>query len=107
MHKHSPIVLNLHTPREKFWGILLALSDAGVNVKGIDLNSFDDWTRAVARGEETMGLASTFFPMHRVERINLDENIGGIQSYAHIFESRVGRDVWSYLGLEEPPPESP
>ena len=107
MNRHSPVVLNLHSPREKFWGILLSIGDAGVNVKGIDLNSFEDWTRAVARGEETMGLSTTFFPMHRVERINLDENIGGIQSFANIFESRVGQDVWSYLELEEPPTQSP
>ncbi len=105
MHKHSPIVLNLHSPREKVWGILLSTSDAGVNVKGIDLNSFEDWTRAVARGEETMGLSTTFFPMHRVERINLDEGVGGIQSCADTFESRVGKDVWSYLGLDRPAPE--
>jgi hypothetical protein len=102
MKKLSPIVINLHSPREKVWGILLSVSDSGVNVKGIDLNSFDDWTRTVARGEETMGLSTIFFPMHRVERINLDEKVGGIESYADIFESRVGTDVWSHLGLPEP-----
>ncbi len=102
MKKHSPIVINLQNPREKYWGILLSITDAGVNVRGIDLNSFEDWTREVAKGEETMGLSTVFFPMHRVERIDLDENIGGIKSQAEVFESRVGTDVWTHLGLSKP-----
>ncbi len=102
MKKHSPIVINLQNPREKYWGILLSITDAGVNVRGIDLNSFEDWTREAAKGEETMGLSTVFFPMHRVERIGLDENVGGIQSQAEVFESRVGTDVWTHLGLSKP-----
>jgi hypothetical protein len=106
MNKRSPVVINLQNPREKVWGILLSIEVAGVNVMGIDLNSFEDWSRAVARGDETMGLSTIFLPMHRVERIHLDENIGGIQSCAEIFQSRVGKDVWSHLGLDRPSVES-
>ena len=105
MIKHSPIVINLQTPREKYWGILLSVDSAGVNVRGIDLTSFEDWIREVAKGEGTMGLSTVFFPMHRVERIGLDENVGGIKSQAEVFESRVGTDVWTHLGLS-PPEES-
>ena len=103
--RHSPVVLNLHGPREKVWGILMSMSSAGVSIRGIDLDSFEDWTRSVARGEQTMGLSTTFFPMHRVERINLDERVGDIPSCAETFESRVGKDVWSYLGFDRPAPE--
>ncbi len=105
MNRHSAVVLNLHSPREKVWGILMSISDAGVNIRGIDLGSFEDWTRSVARGEETMGLSTTFFPMHRVDRISLDENVGGIPSCADNFESRVGKDIWSHLGFDRPAPE--
>lgn len=52
-----------------------------------------------------MGLSTSFFPMHRVERINLDEEVGGIPSCADTFASRVGKDVWSYLGVDTPAPE--
>ena len=62
MNRHSAVVLNLHSPREKVWGILMSISDAGVNIRGIDLGSFEDWTRSVARGEETMGLSTHVFP---------------------------------------------
>ena len=102
MNKHSPIVINLQNPREKYWGILLSITDAGVKVRGVDLNSFEDWTREAAKGEETMGLSTVFFPMHRVERIGLDENVGGIKSQTEVFESRVGADVWTHLGLAKP-----
>jgi len=106
MNKLSAVVINLHSPREKVWGILLSMTNAGVEVKGIDLNSFEDWTRSVSRTEETMGLSTIFFPLHRVERVHLDENVGGIQSCAELFESLVGKDVWSHLGLDKPAPES-
>ena len=106
MKKHAPIVVNLQSPREKYWGIMLSIDGAGVNVKGIDLNSFEDWIREVAKGEGTMGLSTVFFPMHRVERIGLDENIGEIKSQAAVFESRVGTDVWTHLGLSKPEEES-
>jgi len=106
MNKLCSVVINLHSPREKVWGILLSITNAGVEVKGIDLNSFEDWTRSVSRAEETMGLSTIFFPLHRVERVHLDENVGGIQSCAELFESLVGKDVWSHLGLDKPAPES-
>lgn len=98
----SPVIVNLHSPREKVWGVLLALNESGVTVKGIDLNSFDDWTRQVARGEETIGLSTVFFPMYRVERIHLDENVGGLISYTETFAARVGRELRDYLKLPQP-----
>ncbi|MFQ5792544.1 MAG: hypothetical protein ACE5JI_18900 [Acidobacteriota bacterium] len=104
MKAHSAVVVSLHSPREKIWGLLLSIHTSGVTLKGIDLNSFEDWSCEVARGEATMGLSTMFFPMHRVERIHLDETVGGIQSLADIFASRVRQDLWSYLGV--PPPSA-
>ena len=34
MKKHSPVVVYLQNPREKYWCILLSIADAGVNVRG-------------------------------------------------------------------------
>jgi len=42
------IILVLHSPREKCWGMLDRIDAAGVFVRGLDLNAFDDWVRAVA-----------------------------------------------------------
>jgi hypothetical protein len=99
MKKLSTVVVSLQNPKEKVWGVLLSVSASGITVQGIDLNSFDDWSRAVARGDRDMGLSTVFFPIHRVERVNLDETVGSVVSLAETFESRTGEDVWSYLGL--------
>lgn len=95
----SAVVVNLQNPREKIWGILLSIQASGITVLGIDLNSFEDWSRIAARGESEMGLSTVFFPIHRVERLSKDETVGSVPSLASSFEQRVGQDVWSYLGL--------
>jgi hypothetical protein len=105
MNRYSAIILSLDRPREKVWGILLELRTSGVTVHGINLNSFEDWTREVASGESTMSLSTVFFPMHRIERILLDEGMGEIQSMAAVFASRVGEDLWSHLGVPFPADE--
>ena len=102
MKTYSSVVVSLHSPREKVWGVLFSLDGSGITLKGIDLNSFDDWSRDVAKGEPGMTLSMVFFPMYRVERVLLDEGEGEIQSLAEVFCSRVGGDVWGYLGLPRP-----
>ncbi len=102
MKKFSAVLVNLQNPREKVWGILLSIQESGINVRGIDLNSFDDWSRSVGRGESEMGLSTMFLPIHRVERVNQDESVGSVRSLADLFEERVGKDVWTYLGLRLP-----
>ena len=95
----SLIILNLINPREKFWGMLSSLSAAGVTIRGINLDSFNDWVRALARQEEQeLSLVTMFVPLFRVERIFLDEPVGGVQSYAQYFEQVVGFSVADYLG---------
>ena len=98
MQLHSIVVVNLHSPKEKIWGELLELNSAGVTIRGIDLNSFDDFVRQALDPEgERMGLPTLFFPMTRVERVALDESRGSIPSLAELFEHRVGRTLADYL----------
>ena len=99
MKLYSPVVVNLHSPREKVWGVVLAMNPSGVTIKGIDINSFDDWTRQVASGEEAIGLSTVFYPMHRVERVLLDEKVGGIPSLAETFQVRTRKSLRRYLNL--------
>ncbi len=102
MQKHTAVVVSLQSPKERLWGVLLTLDVSGVTLRGIDLSSFDDWSREIVRGEASMGLSTVFFPMHRVERILQDEGVGGIQSMTAVFESRVGQDLWTYLEISPP-----
>jgi len=100
MDPHSIVLVSLHTPKEKIWGELITLQVAGVTVRGIDLNSFDDFIRQVMDPDgERIGLPTLFFPMQRVERIALDEPHGSIPSMAGRFEQRVGRSLRDYLAL--------
>jgi hypothetical protein len=100
LQPNSIILLSLHTPKEKIWGQLVSLHAAGVTVRGIDLNSFDDFIRQVLDPDgERIGLSTLFFPMQRVERIALDEPHGSIPSMAERFEQKVGRSLADYLAL--------
>jgi hypothetical protein len=100
LQPNSIILLSLHTPKEKIWGQLVSLHAAGVTVRGIDLNSFDDFIRQVLDPDgERIGLSTLFFPMQRVERIALDEPHGSIPSMAERFEQKVGRSLGDYLAL--------
>src|ERR687883_78000 len=93
----AAVILVLHSPREKCWGVLDEINAAGVFLRGLDLNSFDDWVRAIAHDEPFIGFGDLFFPMWRVERISRDESAGGIPSLAEQFEQRTGRSVQELL----------
>ena len=95
----TPVLLYLHTPREKVFGVLVSLQAAGVSVRGIDLNAFEDWLRQEARGEEGLGLVTLFYPMHRIERVEKDETVGDLEGIADRFHRETGRTVLEAAGL--------
>ena len=99
MNAGSLVILHLVQPTEKFWGVLLRLAAEGITVRGINVSSFDDWARAVARSEMTLDLATMFVPLFRVERMFLDEQVGEVESYRQRFERMVGASVESHLGV--------
>ena len=100
MEPHSIVVISLHTPKERLWGELVDISSSGVTLRGIDLNSFDDFVRQILHPEgDRVGLPTMSFPMHRVERISLDEPSGSIPSIADVFEHKVGRSLKDYIAL--------
>ena len=100
MELHSIVVVSLHSPKEKLWGELLELNAAGITLRGIDLNAFDDFVRQVLHPEgERVGLPTLFFPMVRVERIALDEARGSVPSLGEMFEKKVGRSLVDYLAM--------
>ncbi len=87
----SVIVAYLQDPREKIFGLLLQLSQAGIVIRGMDLNAFHDWKQQRARGEEAqVGPVTSFYPMHRIQRLELDETVGPIPSLSRSFMEEVG-----------------
>jgi hypothetical protein len=96
----AAVIIALHTPREKCWGVLDEISEAGVFLRGLDLNAFEDWVRAVVHEEPFVGFGDLFFPMWRVERISRDEASGGIPSLCEQVERRTGRSVEELMRSE-------
>ena len=98
MKSDSIVIISLHSPKEKIWGILLDINPSGVTIRGIDLNSFDHFVSQINQLDaERVGLPTVFFPMTRIERISLDEPSGSIPSMAEIFERKIGRTLTDYL----------
>jgi hypothetical protein len=98
MDPGSFVIAHLINPKEQFWGQLRELSSSGVTLRGISLSSFEDWARQVARGPEmTMDVVLMFFPMHRVERVFLDEDMGVLPSLVRRFFTICGIHAHEYF----------
>lgn len=96
----SIVILYLSNPTEKYWGVLQSLTLTGITLRALNLSSFDDWLRSVINEiEPSLGLATIFFPLSRVERMFLDEQVGQVESLTQSFERRAGRSLEEYLGL--------
>jgi hypothetical protein len=93
----SVVLLTLHSPRQKFFGVLLRLTQAGVELRCVALESLDDLARQI-RADERAGASIFFFPMHRVERMELDETTGDLASLAESFAANAGRRVEDVFG---------
>lgn len=88
-HSGTMVVAPLGNPREKFWGAVLSLASEGLSLCGVEISSFEDLVRKV-KEEEPFTASVIFFPMHRVERIELDLPDGSIPSLSQRFTSKTG-----------------
>ena len=97
------VIATSTNPREKFWGAILHLSPDGLSLRGVDVSSFDDLTSQIHNGDPfTSGVM--FFPMHRVERLELDLPEGNLPSLAQRFAQKTGQDPAPILVSEFLPP---
>jgi len=94
----SMVVVTLANPREKFWGALLGLRPEGLSIRGIELASFEDLVALVKDGEP-FSLGVVFFPIHRLERMELDLPDGNIPSLAQRFGTKTGKDPATLLAV--------
>lgn len=94
----SLVIVHCTNPREKMWGVLLKLDATGAVVRGMDLNTVEDWLRQ-ERGDDPafIGPSTFFVPVHRLVRIDLDESAGVVESYGDRYRAASGRDVRSAL----------
>jgi hypothetical protein len=100
----SMVVVTLGNPRDKFWGMILSLAAEGLSMSGLELASFEDFVLMVKDGE-SFSPAVVFFPMHRIERIELDLPDGSLPSLAQRFSAKTGLDpaeLLSSAGVSHP-----
>jgi hypothetical protein len=90
------VLLTLGNPREKFWGAALALSVQGISLSGIELGSFEDLVSMIKEGDPP-SFGVVFFPMHRIERVELDLADGNIPSLSQRFMAKTGLEPASIL----------
>lgn len=76
----------------------MALRQEGITLRGIPVESFDDFVRQVARRTgEALSLTTAFYPMHRIERLARDEASAGIPSLSDRFHEQVGTSIQEYM----------
>jgi hypothetical protein len=93
------VVVTLGNPREKFWGAILSLTPEGLTLRGAELASFEDMVAMVKDGEP-FSPGVVFFPMHRLDRMELDLPDGSLPSLAQRFATKTGFDPATLLSGE-------
>ena len=83
------VIATLSNPREKFWGMILVLAAEGLSLSGVELASFEDLAVMVRDGEPFTP-AVVFFPIHRLERVELDLPDGNLPSLSQRFLAKTG-----------------
>jgi hypothetical protein len=96
----SMVVATLSNPREKFWGMILALAPEGLSLSGAELASFEDLATMVKEGEPFTPNV-VFFPMHRIERLELDLPDGGLPSLSQRFQAKTGLEPSAVLAAAD------
>ena len=69
--------------------MILALAPEGLSLSGVELASFEDLAVMVSDGEPFTP-AVVFFPMHRIERVELDLPDGNLPSLSQRFFAKTG-----------------
>lgn len=99
MENGSIVIVNLQNPKEKVFGKLAAISSSGITVRGMDVNSFNDWMNQFTQKDPVIVITPTtiFFPMHRVVSCYLDEDMGEVPSLSSQFMERTNRKIEDLL----------
>jgi len=88
------VVVHCTNPREKHWGLLIRIDELGVVLRGLDLESVEDWLAQERGGGDPLITPSTFLlPTHRVIRLDLDETGPVVVGYGDRFARECDRDV--------------
>lgn len=92
------VVVSCSGPREKFWGVLLALTPVGATARVVPIEAFEDFVRQFREGGQMLiAPVTVFLPAHRLERIELDESGGAVEGLGDRFRRLVDCDPLGVL----------
>lgn len=92
------VVVHCRNPRQRLWGVLLRLDAVGVMLRGLDINSVEDWLRQeIAGAERLVGPSTVLIPTHRIEQVTLDEASGGAPGIGQRLEAACGSNARDLL----------
>jgi len=94
------VLATLGNPREKFWGVVLDLTIQGLSLSGIELASFEDLVSMIKAGDPASP-GVVFFPMHRIERVELDQSDDNVPSLSQRFAIQTGLDPASVFSRQQ------
>lgn len=83
--------------------MILALAPEGLSLSGAELASFEDLAVMVRDGEPFTP-AVVFFPMHRLERVELDLPDGNLPSLSQRFLAKTGLEPATALAPQRGEP---
>jgi hypothetical protein len=88
------VLLTLHSPREKYFGTLQALTPAGITLRGMDINSLEDFVAQVKAGDH-VSTGIVFLPMYRVEKMEMDQSSEHVPSIQATLSGKTGGSLES------------
>ena len=92
MQPGSFVTVYLVDPVERFWGRLFQLSQAGITVRAIDVKQIETFKYQFRKEERLVFPRTLFFPMRRIQQMDLDEALDDIPSVIDSISDATGRD---------------
>ena len=80
MQEGSFVHVHLIEPTEQFWGKLIKLTEAGVILRGIDVRQIEVFKYQFNKDERMVFPQTIFFPMRRIQKVDLDEPMDELPS---------------------------
>lgn len=84
------VIVHLIDPTERIWGQLLDLQTSGCTIRGIDVKQIETFKYQFNRKDRLVFPQTFFFPMRRIQKIDLDESIDNLPSVIASIEATTG-----------------
>lgn len=88
-------------PIEKIWGRLVQIDTAGIVVRGIDVKWIESFRYQCNKTEQEVFPQTSFWPMRRVQRIDMDEAMSGIPSVIDSIIRSTGMSADEIISLPD------